>query len=93
MTIDFFFNESEDAVVSKVITQKNSLTGNLKEGADLLNPVILFSDLPDSILKESNYAYIHEFNRYYYITGISNYRDNLWYISFMLTFCILIENI
>lgn len=82
MTIDFFYNESEDAVVDKVITQKNSLSGSLKEGADLLNPTIMFSDLPASILQESNYAYIHEFNRYYYITGISNYRDNLWYISF-----------
>lgn len=82
MTITFYANNSEEIVVNKDITQKAVLTGSLKNGADMLNPLILFSDLDSSILEESNYAYIEEFNRYYYITGISNYRDNLWYISF-----------
>jgi len=82
MTITFYYNKSEEMVVNKTITQKTSMTGSLKNGADLLNPTILFSDLDDTVLKESNYAYIAEFNRYYYITGVSNYRDNLWYISF-----------
>ena len=81
MTIDLYKNSSEVNKVDKDLELLAELTGTLKEETSIINPVILISDI-DSYISSMNYAYITEFNRYYFITNIESVRNNLWRVSF-----------
>ena len=70
MTIKLYNNLSDKIVVDKNITQQGSdVTGTLREDCSIIDPVIKMSAIGTYLL-ESNYAYITEFGRYYYITNI-----------------------
>ena len=70
MTIKLYNNLSDKIVVDKNITQQGSdVTGTLREDCSILDPVIKMSAIGTYLLT-SNYAYISEFGRYYYITNI-----------------------
>ena len=70
MTIKLYNNLSDKLVVDKNITQNGSdVTGTLRENCSIIDPVIKMSAIGTSLLT-SNYAYITEFGRYYYITNI-----------------------
>ena len=70
MTIKLYNNLSDKIVVDKNITQQGSdVTGTLRENCSIINPVIKMSAIGNNLLT-SNYAYITEFARYYYITNI-----------------------
>ena len=70
MTIKLYNNLSDKIVVDKNITQQGSdVTGTLRENCSIIDPVIKMSAIGTYLL-ESNYAYITEFGRYYYITNI-----------------------
>lgn len=60
-----------------------TLTGTLKEGADVINPVIEFYDVGGTTLNldDYNYMYIGAFGRYYFITDIIVDRTNVVFIS------------
>lgn len=60
-----------------------TLTGTLKEGADVINPVIEFYDTggENLDLNDYNYMYIEKFGRYYFITDIIVDRTNVVFIS------------
>ena len=81
MTINLYTNISEVNAVDKDLTTLATLTGTLREQSSIIDPVITFSDI-DSYVGSMNYAYIQEFNRYYFITNIESVRDNLWKVSF-----------
>ena len=70
MTIKLYNNLSDKIVVDKNITQQGSdVTGTLREDCSIIDPVIKMSAIGTYLLS-SNYAYISEFGRYYYITNI-----------------------
>ena len=70
MTIKLYNNLSDKIVVDKNITQQGSdVTGTLRESCSIIDPVIKMSAIGTYLLS-SNYAYISEFGRYYYITNI-----------------------
>lgn len=70
MTIKLYNNLSDKIVVDKNITQNGSdVTGTLRENCSIIDPVIKMSAIGTYLLT-SNYAYITEFGRYYYITNI-----------------------
>lgn len=81
MTITLFRNISEYNAVNKSITELTTLTGTLREESSIIDPVITISDI-DNYVGSMNYAYIPEFNRYYFITNIESVRNNLWRVSF-----------
>lgn len=81
MTLTLFNTISEYKAVNKTLTELVSLTGTLREQSSIIDPVIMISDI-DSYVGSMNYAYIPEFNRYYFITNIENVRENLWRVSF-----------
>lgn len=60
-------------------------SGQLTEECDILNPSFLIQCLGGEIanypLFTANYVYIEKFKRYYFITGITNVRNDLWRIS------------
>ena len=81
MTITLFRNISEYNAVNKSITELTTLTGTLREESSIIDPIITISDI-DNYVGSMNYAYIPEFNRYYFITNIESVRNNLWRVSF-----------
>lgn len=71
MTIKLYNNLSDKIVVDKNITQLGTdLTGTLRENCSVIDPVIKVEGIVGSNLPVTNYAYISEFARYYYITNI-----------------------
>ncbi len=80
MTITLYQSVSENVTVNKNLTELATLTGSLREESPVLDPVIMVEGL-EAYLATANYAYIPEFNRYYFITGVESIRTGLWTIS------------
>lgn len=80
MTIKFYQNSSEEKAVDKNITQLVTVEGILRESSSVIDPVINVSGV-DQYIGSINYAYIEEFNRYYFINDITSVRDNMWRMS------------
>lgn len=81
MTIILYQNSSENNAVNKNLTELTTLTGTLREQSSIIDPVINISGI-DVYIGSMNYAYIPEFNRYYFITNIESVRNGLWRVSF-----------
>lgn len=81
MTITLYRNISEYNAVNKSIAELTTLIGTLREESSIIDPVITISDI-DGYVDSMNYAYIPEFNRYYFITNIESVRNNLWRVLF-----------
>lgn len=71
MTINLYTNLSEKNHLDKDITQQGSITGTLKEDCSIINPVIKVESFYGFDLTTCNYAYIPEFDRYYFINNIN----------------------
>ena len=70
MTINLFQNNSDANVVQKSLTTKGTVTGTLREGCSIIDPVIKIEGISGSDLPYLNYLEIVEFGRYYYIRDI-----------------------
>lgn len=81
MTIILYKTPSEYNVVDKTLEPLATLYGTLREESSVLAPSIVFSDI-DSVALQANYAYVQEFNRYYFITAIDSLYNNMWRFSF-----------
>lgn len=69
MTIQFYSTSQDDRTVNKTLNAiGNSITGKLLTLNKVLNPAIAFNR---NVPIGANYAYITEFNRYYFIRDIS----------------------
>lgn len=55
-----------------------SLSGNLKDNCDFLNPVI---EIENSGVPDVNYAYIPEFSRYYFVDPPINLGATMWQLK------------
>ena len=77
MNITLYTNNSEKIAVDKTLTTLTTLTGTFREETTLTDPVVLLSDV-SAFIGTANYAYIDEFGRYYFITGIDFVKANLW---------------
>ena len=75
MVIDLYINSSENNRVSKVLSGKFELTGTLRGETNVINPEILIEHTNPT---GYNYAYIPEFNRYYFINEFTSVRNGLW---------------
>ena len=70
-TIDLYTNTSAPNVVDKNIGSVLSVSGVLRSGASIIDPVVIVEGPADGTFPhEINYAGISEFGRYYYITNI-----------------------
>lgn len=58
-----------------------TFTGTLRDAASIKTPVINIAS--DSAIIGYNYAFITEFNRYYFITDIKSIRNGIWEVSFL----------
>ena len=78
MEIALCVNLSEKNKIGKNLSSMNIFVGTLKEETSIINPVVLM-ELENPALY--NYAYIPEFNRYYFITDMVAVRNGLWRVS------------
>ena len=78
LTIDFYNNSSEPEKLDKNLSSHIQLTGSLKTESSVIDPRIIINA---SAMPPSNYMYIRQFNRYYFINNIHSIRDGLWQLS------------
>lgn len=81
MEVRFYYNQSDDRVINKVLVEDNNnvFNGVPRDEVSVMNPVIRFED--DRILRY-NYAYIPSLQRYYSIVDKTAYRQGVWDITF-----------
>lgn len=80
--IVFSSNSSPTIKVDKDLTEVVTVTGTLRGTTSILDPVVAVeSSLTADIVSRINYAYIEQFNRYYYVTDITSEVTGLWVIS------------
>jgi len=77
MIITLFTNNSEPERVTKSLSNPLSISGSIRGGSNVINPEILIEGNPADFPSGYNYAYIPDFDRYYYVGDPSAYRGNL----------------
>ena len=70
MLITFYHNQSAPNIIPKVKTKKFDKTGTLKNNTSITNPTILLQLSDYDNIRQTNYCFIPDFNRYYYIDDI-----------------------
>lgn len=77
------YNKSETERVSKELDTICEMSGSLKDGTSIIDPVILVQAKPATVqqIVSSNYLYIPDFGRYYFVNNISSIRTNLWELT------------
>ena len=78
MIIQLYNTTDENVKLDKTLTNKIELTGVLREPATIINPVV---NIQAAALPTSNYAYIPDFGRYYFINNITALRNNLFQLD------------
>ncbi len=78
-TIQFCNNQEELNKITKNPTVVMTLTGSLRNEANIVDPEILVEY--DGTLVNTNYMYISELRRYYFITKIEAIRTKLWRVT------------
>lgn len=81
MEVIFYYNQSDDRVINKVLLEddNNKYNGVPRDEISVMNPVIRFES---SDIIRYNYAYIPELQRYYSVVDRTAYREGVWDISF-----------
>lgn len=78
MTIKLYNNASAPNYVNKNILPVDTLDGTLRSPTSIIDPVVI---LERSTPTGFNYIHIPEFNRYYFVTGVSTDVNGLIAIS------------
>ena len=75
MEIRLYNNVSDNRTIRKKLLNEFSLTGTLRDSCSLIEPVI---NIESPNVLRFNYAYIPDFQRYYFVKEITNLRKNIW---------------
>lgn len=73
MTITLYTCLDNNNVISKLLNEVETFDGALRKETSILTPSITINTDYVNV----NYAYIHEWNRYYFIEDITSIRDGL----------------
>lgn len=79
MEVQFYFCNSDSRVINKKLTAGQSFQGQARDEVNIMSPTIRFET--NEIL-QYNYAYIPEFDRYYYVTDRNAFREGLFDVTF-----------
>lgn len=77
MNIDFYKTSDPENKINKTLTDKNTVTGNFKDVANVLSPVIRVA----SNIFAYNYCHIQDLERYYFIDDITVVRTGLFEVK------------
>ena len=91
MKAEFYYNKSDSKHINKEIDKIRDYDVTLKENCNIKSPIIKINANLDEIndLIKSNYCYIPNFNRYYYIISIDLLNNNI--IQFSLNVDVLMS--
>lgn len=78
MLIKMYDTKCDNNVINKVLENEREFDIKLKDKTDIIAPVII---LRSESLILSNYAYIPEFNRYYFVSKIELFPNGIYNIS------------
>lgn len=82
MDIVLYNNRSDNRDMNKSLQQLLSLSNvHPVEGFDVINPKIKLGSVNFTSLKNVNYAYIPDYNRYYYVDGPVITNNGVYYLS------------
>lgn len=82
MLVNLYFNSSEAYDSNKNLTQLSSLSDvHPVEGFDIEMPVLKIGSVNQSTLNNVNYAYIPEFNRYYFVDPPTVVNNKVYMLS------------
>lgn len=77
MQIILYKNNSEPERFTKSISGSLTLSGTVRGETNVINPEILIEGSPEDFPSDYNYAYIPEFERYYFINEVTAFRNNV----------------
>ena len=75
MEIKLYINKSDPNHLTKDKEEKGTIEAVMKDGCDLINPVIKIEALP---AYSFNYVYIAKFDRFYYVMGGVSFVNGIW---------------
>lgn len=78
MNINLYTNVSEKNKIGKTLHNETTLSGSLRSDTSIIDPTIIICHTNPVVF---NYAYILEFNRYYFINNIECFRSGVWRLS------------
>lgn len=81
MNIILYYNSSDNRDLNKTLLNGFTLSGTLRDASSIIKPTI---KMQASNILRYNYAYIPEFNRYYFITDVTTDRQNIQTVSFYI---------
>ena len=78
--MDIILSNCSDPInkIEKSTTGDTTFSGTLKENTSTTDPVFI---IESSTYPAFNYAYIADFNRYYYVKDIVNLYNNMWEVT------------
>ena len=79
MDILLYNNHSEKNELNKNISDEGLFQGTLRQETSVTAPEVLIEST--SFISSYNYAYIPDFDRYYYIIDVSVVRQSLWRVA------------
>ena len=79
MILELYRTIDDNNVVNKTLTDVVSYEIKLKDNVDIISPIIILSS--ETLLVNFNYAYIPDFERYYFINSISINSKNVYVLS------------
>lgn len=78
MTLTLYENKSDERIVDKTLIQTATYEGYLRDESSITNPVVLIEGIFNIYNNgNTNYMYLPDYRRYYYITDIIQKRANL----------------
>lgn len=80
ITLYKYTGEHDNATKINYLTNAFSISGTLREESNVIHPIITFKASFNP--QNYNYAYIEEFERYYFITNITYIRNDLVRLDF-----------
>ena len=78
MDIKLYYTNSPNNKIGKHLDAEVTFSGSLRDTSKMLNPEVM---IETNSLNGFNYAYIPQFNRYYFIKEIESYRTGLWVVK------------
>ena len=70
MTLELMKTSADKRYLSKSTIVIKTVNCKIKEGTSIINPTVIIGKLSASNIRKCNYAYIREFDRYYFINDI-----------------------
>lgn len=81
MELILYQTADNDNVINKDKEEIKRYDIVLKDPSDIVRPIIRLNEVKDDLSEIANYAYLTEFDRYYFIRSIGNTSKDIWVLT------------